>query len=200
VDDSILYQDNLSAMLLEKNGKKSSSKRTKHIWVRYFFIKDRIGNGKISLKHCPTGDVVGDHFTKPLQGAQFRKFRADIQGVPTDMSDLNMGLGQEEMTKAGPSPQECVEEPGKDPRANGRGSKRCGTLAQGAGARRARPVNPMTSEQIMDGTPSGRLREGSAGAGGSLEQTKRGSVLVKQAWESKSYAEATKGKLPFQKP
>jgi hypothetical protein len=78
VDESILYQDNLSAMLLENNGKQSSSKRTKHIRVRYFFIKDRIGNGDISLKHCPTGDMAGDHFTKPLQVAQFRKFRASV--------------------------------------------------------------------------------------------------------------------------
>jgi hypothetical protein len=51
VDESILYQDNLSAMLLEKNGKQSSSKRTKHSRVRYFFIKDRIRNGDISVKH-----------------------------------------------------------------------------------------------------------------------------------------------------
>jgi hypothetical protein len=181
VDKSILYQNNLSAMLLEKNRKQSSSKRTKHIRVCYFFIKDRIGNGDISLKHCPTGDMVGDHFTNPLQGAQFRKFRADIKGVPTEMSDLDMGLDQDEMTKAGPSPQECVEEPGKDPRANDRGSKRYGTLAQGEGARRARPIHPMTSEQITDVTALGRPSEGSTGAGGSLEQTKRGSVLVKQA-------------------
>jgi hypothetical protein len=109
--------------------------------VRYFFINGRIGYGDISLKHCPTGDMVGYHFTKPLQGAQFRKFRADIQGGPTDMSDLDMGLGQDEMTKAGPSPQECVEEPGKDSRANDSGSKRYGTVAQGAGARRAPPVH-----------------------------------------------------------
>ncbi len=31
MDPSILYQDNMSAILLEKNGKASSSKRTKHI-------------------------------------------------------------------------------------------------------------------------------------------------------------------------
>ena len=35
VKENIVYQDNLSAMLLEKNGKFSSSKRTKHINVRY---------------------------------------------------------------------------------------------------------------------------------------------------------------------
>jgi hypothetical protein len=91
--------------------------------VRYFFIKDRIGNGNISLKHCPTGDMVGDHFTKPLQGAPFRKCCADIQGVPTDMSHLDMGLGQDEMIMVGTSPPECFEKPGKDPRANDSGPK-----------------------------------------------------------------------------
>jgi hypothetical protein len=47
VEASILNQDNLIAILLEKNGRASSGKRTKHINVRYFFIKDRIrpGNG-----------------------------------------------------------------------------------------------------------------------------------------------------------
>ena len=42
IDESILYQDNMSAMLLEKDGKKSSTKNTKHINVRYYFIKDRV--------------------------------------------------------------------------------------------------------------------------------------------------------------
>jgi hypothetical protein len=37
---TILYQDNRSAILLEKNGKMSSSKRTKHVNIRYYFIKD----------------------------------------------------------------------------------------------------------------------------------------------------------------
>ena len=42
-----LYQDNMSTILLEKNGKWSSSKRTKHINIRYFFIKDRIDAGNL---------------------------------------------------------------------------------------------------------------------------------------------------------
>ena len=36
VDENILYQDNKSAMLLESNGHGSSSKRTRHINIRYF--------------------------------------------------------------------------------------------------------------------------------------------------------------------
>jgi hypothetical protein len=37
IKDNILFQDNKSAILLEKNGKALSSKRTKHINIRYFF-------------------------------------------------------------------------------------------------------------------------------------------------------------------
>lgn len=33
------YQDNMSAMLLEQNGRASSSKHMKHINVRYFFCQ-----------------------------------------------------------------------------------------------------------------------------------------------------------------
>jgi hypothetical protein len=81
VIDNVLYQDNKSAMLLEKNGKASSTKRTKHINIRYFFITDRIANGEVSLKWCPTNEMIGDYMTKPLQGALFRKFRDLIMGV-----------------------------------------------------------------------------------------------------------------------
>jgi hypothetical protein len=41
VKDNVLIQDNKSSILLEKNGKASSSKRTKHINIRYFFITER---------------------------------------------------------------------------------------------------------------------------------------------------------------
>ncbi len=81
VQDNILYQDNKSAILLEKNGKASSSKRTKHINIRYFFIADRVDKGDVSLVWCPTGDMIGDYMTKPVQGALFRKFRDQIMGV-----------------------------------------------------------------------------------------------------------------------
>jgi hypothetical protein len=82
VHDNVLFQDNTkSAILLEKNGKASSSKRTKHISIRYFFITDRVKKGDVSLAWCPTGDMIGDYMKKPLQGALFRKFRNQIMGV-----------------------------------------------------------------------------------------------------------------------
>jgi hypothetical protein len=75
---TILYQDNRSAILLEKNGKMSSSNRTKHVNIRYYFIKDRINKCELSVKHCPTGEMTADFFTKPLQGKLFIKFRKAI--------------------------------------------------------------------------------------------------------------------------
>jgi hypothetical protein len=67
VQDNILFQDNKSAILLEKNGKASSSKHTKHVNIRYFFTTDRVDKGDVSLVWCPTGDMIGDFMTKPLQ-------------------------------------------------------------------------------------------------------------------------------------
>ena len=40
LEDNVLAQDNKLSILLENNGKASSSKRTKHINIRYFFVTD----------------------------------------------------------------------------------------------------------------------------------------------------------------
>ena len=53
IDENITYQDNLITMLLKTNGNKSITKNTKHIRVRYLFIKDWITTGNVELKHCP---------------------------------------------------------------------------------------------------------------------------------------------------
>jgi hypothetical protein len=97
VKDNVLFQDNKSSILLEKNGKASSSKRTKHINIRYFFITDCVKNEEVSVVWCPTGDTIGDFATKPLQGALFRKFRGQIMGVTPardpgpEKTDSNVG-------------------------------------------------------------------------------------------------------------
>ena len=81
VKETIVGQDNRSAILLEKNGKASSGKRTKHINIRYFFVTDRIKKKEISVEWCPTADMVADFWTKPTQGQLFAKFRDLIMGV-----------------------------------------------------------------------------------------------------------------------
>ena len=81
--DTILYQDNQSAILLEKNGTRSSSKQTKHLNCCYYFITDRISAGDLSIKYCPTGEMVSDFFMKPLQGKLFLKFCHLIMNLPS---------------------------------------------------------------------------------------------------------------------
>jgi hypothetical protein len=49
VRDNILYQDNKSAMLLETNGRASSSKSTRHINIRYYLVANRVAKG---FKNC----------------------------------------------------------------------------------------------------------------------------------------------------
>ena len=52
-DKNILYQENMSTMLLENNRKKSNTKNMKHISVRYYFIKDQVETGDVVIKHFP---------------------------------------------------------------------------------------------------------------------------------------------------
>jgi hypothetical protein len=81
IDESILYQDNTSSILLEKNGCSSSTKRTCHMNIHYFFIKVQVDSKRVKIEHCPTGDMLADFFTKPLQGLQFRKLKDQIMNI-----------------------------------------------------------------------------------------------------------------------
>jgi hypothetical protein len=81
VKENIYHQDNQSAMRMEKNGRQSAGPRSRHIDIRYFFIKDRIQRGEINLVYCPTGEMVADFFSKPLQGGLFKKFRDVVMGI-----------------------------------------------------------------------------------------------------------------------
>ena len=80
-----LYQDNMSAMLLETNGRWSSSKRTKHINIRYFFIKDRVEADELTIDYCPTDEMIADAHTKALQGSKFFRFRKLILNLKEDV-------------------------------------------------------------------------------------------------------------------
>ena len=81
VKENTVFQDNETAMLLEKNCKASIGKRTNHINMHYFFITNQISKGQVTVVWCPTGDMTADFYTKPLQGAMFRNFRDKIMGA-----------------------------------------------------------------------------------------------------------------------
>ena len=78
---TVVYQDNTSSILLERNGRSSSTKRTKHMNIRYFYGTEQIEKKAIHVADCSTGEMVGDFFTKPLQGSLFIKMRNYVMGV-----------------------------------------------------------------------------------------------------------------------
>jgi hypothetical protein len=71
----------MSSILLEKNGRASSGKRTRHINIRYFFVADRVKSNEVSIEYCPTETMMADYLTKPLVGTKFRWFRDRVLNV-----------------------------------------------------------------------------------------------------------------------
>ena len=102
-----LHQDNMSAMKLEMNGKRSSTQRTRHLNIKFFYVTDQIEQGWLKVKHCQTDAMVADLLTKPLHGEKFRKLRARIMNCPVDLEPASTPL-----TPKGDDAQECVERRG----------------------------------------------------------------------------------------
>ena len=101
---SKVHQDNLAAKLLETNGLGSSSKRTRHMNIRYFFVADVQQRKHITIEYCPTDEMIGDFFTKPLGGGKFRRFRNIIMNVDRDKygvvdMDALMGIHHAKMMR-----------------------------------------------------------------------------------------------------
>ena len=67
--------------------------------MRYFFITDRISKGEVRVEWCPTGDMVADFLTKPLQGSIFKKFRDVIMGA-LPMREVSKILTRDPVTEA----------------------------------------------------------------------------------------------------
>ena len=98
--ETTIYQDNTSAILLEKKGTESSSKRTRHINIRYYFIKDCIDKKHLTVKYCPTDDMIGDYPSKPLQGKKFKKHRKTIMNETITSNNHDIKIGQQECVEA----------------------------------------------------------------------------------------------------
>jgi hypothetical protein len=79
----IMHQDNMSTISMAKNGY-STSDRTKHIKIRFFFIKQFLDSGEFEIEHCPTDIMLADLLTKPLQGQKFLAMRDKLLGRPTN--------------------------------------------------------------------------------------------------------------------
>jgi hypothetical protein len=70
-----LYCDNQSAIALTRDGVYHA--RSKHIDVRFMFIRDAASRDLIKLDYCPTNEMTADIFTKALARPKFEYFTAN---------------------------------------------------------------------------------------------------------------------------
>jgi len=87
ISSNIVYQDNMSTLSLAKNGYVSSSKCTKHIKAKYFFIRHYHNAQELELRYCPTEQMWANVLTKPLQGSKFRQMHAFLMNCPADYAE-----------------------------------------------------------------------------------------------------------------
>uniref|UniRef100_A0AAV1TL57 Copia protein n=1 Tax=Peronospora matthiolae TaxID=2874970 RepID=A0AAV1TL57_9STRA len=86
-DEAIkMYEDNQGSIALAKNPE--FHKRTKHIDIRYHFVREKVESGEVVLEYCPTQDMLVDMMTKPIAAVQFENIRdrLGIQGAAANES------------------------------------------------------------------------------------------------------------------
>lgn len=68
-----MFCDNSSAIKLSKNPVLHG--KSKHISVRYHFLRELVSEGVINLDYCSTQDQISDIMTKPVKLDAFEKLR-----------------------------------------------------------------------------------------------------------------------------
>lgn len=77
-DKILFHMDNQSAIRLIKNPE--FHKRTKHIDVRYHFIREKFEEGQFDLQYISSAEMIADIFTKALPKQRFEHLRS-MMGV-----------------------------------------------------------------------------------------------------------------------
>jgi hypothetical protein len=67
-----IFSDSQGAIAIAK--KTGSSGRTKHIDVKYHYVRQQFEEGTINVKHVSTNDQVADGLTKPLPKIKHQEF------------------------------------------------------------------------------------------------------------------------------
>ena len=76
LETTTLFSDNQSAIALTKEHQYHA--RTKHIDVRFHFIRWIVEDGKLRLIYCPTEEMVADIFTKALVSMKVKHFASEL--------------------------------------------------------------------------------------------------------------------------
>ena len=72
-------QDNKSSIILLEKGY-STSHRTRHIPIRYFYCKDVILREGVETVFVPTEEIKANGASKPLQGKEWKRYKSYLMG------------------------------------------------------------------------------------------------------------------------
>lgn len=82
---TVLHEDNQGAIAMSKN---PETRRTKHIDVKYNFIREKVENGDIQLCYVPTSEQKADILTKSLSRDKLEVLRAKL-GMSGSIGDIH---------------------------------------------------------------------------------------------------------------
>ncbi len=71
---TVVEEDNQSCIRMCKNPvMRKRTKHTKHIHIKFHFIRERVEDSTVELRFCPTEDMCADLLTKPLCAPKVQK-------------------------------------------------------------------------------------------------------------------------------
>ena len=88
-EPTVVYEDNQAAISLSKNPQ--SHGRSKHIEIKYHFIREQVSKKNIEVKCCQTDNIVADMLTKGLGKEKFEKLKK-LAGLSKQSSSKREGV------------------------------------------------------------------------------------------------------------
>jgi len=79
---TVVYEDNQATIKMVNNG--NDKGRTKHIDVRFHYIREMIEQGQIKMEYKRTEDMIADILTKASEKSVFDKLRPALLGLSPD--------------------------------------------------------------------------------------------------------------------
>ena len=71
---TVIMEDNQGTIAIARNPVRHA--RTKHIDIKYHYVREAVQNHAITLQYCPTEVMLADLFTKPLGKGRFEALRS----------------------------------------------------------------------------------------------------------------------------
>ena len=70
-EPTVVFEDNQVAIAMTKYPQFHG--RSKHITIKYHFVRDKVSDGTINISYCPTTEMIADMLTKGLPTGTFNK-------------------------------------------------------------------------------------------------------------------------------